>query len=169
MKLSKLIRVLVGVLAVVAFVLMFTDQLTYTLKIGNSITPMKFDEVLFDVYEGDQLITKGAGASFVGYLLVLLAGLAVTASLFFNNRFVSFINILCGILLIAGGIIVMSVLSGFKSLNEDYCKLLELAGTFSVNAGPIIAGILGIVGGLGACVGAVLPLATPKKKSKKRK
>ena len=148
MKLSKLLKFVVGALGIVAFIMMFMDQLSIEI-LGQA----KFDEVLFGTES-----TEGAIIGFVGYLLLLVGGVLVLFTAVSKSRFSNFICIISGVAMLLGSIFVFSIKGAFIDANsmsaaKDYIKL-----TFA----PILAGVLGILGCVGAAGAAVLDIKSGK-------
>ena len=120
-------------LGLVAFFMMFTNQLWVEL-LGNR-GYVEFDDALFHK-------DYGAGLSFVGYLLILLAALAVCALVFVNldAKIKMYINLGLAFLLILGAIFVFveaGIVNGKAGGNAYHLAF-----------GPVFAGILAILAGL---------------------
>ena len=176
MKLSKLIRVLVGVLAVVAFALMFSNQINHTITVemmGQTYTETKaiaYNDVFFQVKSYNVVASEGATLSFIAYIVVLITGILVTLTAFLNNKAGNFIALLSGILMLVASFLIFFIVDVWKgaNANNDAFSLLYV-GKLTPSAGAIFAGIFALIGGVGAAISAVLPQAKSKKKSKKRR
>ena len=141
--LPNLVKCLAVVLGVVAFCLMFADQLV--VKSGNSAVYLPFADALFGGKVTILFISatyKGAVLSFVGYLLIVFAALLTGANLFVTdktaNKLLPFVN---GALFITGGVFVILEASLFNSANN-------LDAYWSLAIAPIIAAVLAWVAGL---------------------
>ena len=171
MSLSKILRFSVGILAVVAFVMLFTDQVRYTLTVlgMQKVTLFPYTDILLDVVEEGNTLTKGASLSLIGYIVVLVSGLVVFATTFFNNKFINFINIICAVALLAGGTLVLLTIEVWKNANPgDFSAVTALikTGTLQLASGPVVAGILSIVASLATIFASVIAPAKTKKKRK---
>ena len=134
------------VLGVVAFCLMFADQLV--VRSGNSAAYMPFQNALFGGKVTLLIITatyQGAVLSFVGYLLVVVAALLTGANFFVTdkkaNKLLPFIN---GALFVVGGVFVILEASLFNGANN-------LDNTWSLAIAPIIAAVLAFLAGALNC------------------
>lgn len=151
MKLSKLLKFVVGALGIVAFIMMFMDQLS--IEIFGQKGTGKFDEILFGTES-----SEGAIIGFIGYLLLLVGGVLVLFTAVSKSRFSNFICIISGVAMLLGSIFVFSIKGAYLDANsmnaaKDYIKL-----TFA----PVLAGVLGILGCVGAAGAAVLDIKSGK-------
>ena len=136
--LPNILKACAAVLGLVAFFMMFTNQVWA--GNGQYKIYVAYDDALFG--------KNGAAISFVGYLMMLLGALGMCAMIFLKDLKMSKIIVLClaGLLLL-GAIFVFieaSVLNGKDS------NLLKLA------AGPVFAGIFGILAALLGCASEFL-------------
>lgn len=135
-----LIRIIGAILCVVAFCMMFTEQLKVEGTIpllGTVSTKYGFQDVLF----GSDSLT-GATWAFIGYLLILVGGILVPVLSFIGlkNKNISMILGLLGVAcVIAGAVLVFCVGGMWSSLNSIDSKYIYLL------FGPIFAGILAIL------------------------
>ena len=123
----------------IAFFMMFANQIY--LELLGSRGYVKTDAMFDKDY--------GAWISFVGYLLILLASLAVCASVFLNMdpKTKKYINLGLAFAFILGAIFVFieaAVVNGDSSL-------------YHLAAGPIVAGIFAIIAGLAVCASEFVP------------
>ena len=137
--LGNVVKVCAVLFALVAFFLMFSDQL-YVELLGNR-GYVKFDDAFFS--------DNGAPISFVGYLLVLIAGLAVCALVFLplEAKLKKFISFGLAVLLVLGAVFIFIEAA---VVNGD-------GNAYHLTAGPIIAGILAILAGIAVCLAEFLP------------
>ncbi len=136
--LPNLLKCCAALFGLVAFVLMFTNQL-YS---GSSIRVyVAFDDALF----GD----GGAVISFIGYLLILLSSVAVCLFLFLNldKKMVKLLNFILAAVFLLGAVFVFieaAVVNGSYSV-------------FKLTASPVIAGILAVLAGILVCASEFAP------------
>lgn len=137
--LQNILKAIAAVLCLVAFFLMFTNQVFW--KVGNSKFYIEYQKALFGDY--------GAVISFVGYLMILLGGLGMCAVIFLKDKKIAkLVTLSLGGLLLLGAIFVFieaAVLNGKDS------NALQLA------VGPVFAGIFGILAALLGCGSEFLP------------
>ena len=137
--LPNILKAAGALLGLVAFFLMFANQL-YAELLGNKGF-VEFKDALFDK-------NYGAGISFVGYLLILLASLGLCATIFLKDmKFV--VLALAGVLLL--GAIFVFIEAAVVNGRADVDGLYHLA------AGPVIAGIFAILAALLGCASEFLP------------
>ena len=145
--LPTLVKCCAFVFGVVAFCLMFADQLL--IKSGNSSTSVAFQDALF----GGKILFvtyKGAVLSFIGYLLALVAALLTGANLFVTDKKVNkFLPLVNGALFIVAGVFVILEAAVWNGTNE-------VENFVSLGAAPIIAAILAWLAGLANCCSAFL-------------
>lgn len=151
--LPMIIRLAAAVLALVAFFLMFGDQLAQgdgTVAFNSAL--FGGEVKLFGVVIGTY---KGATVGFVGYMLILIAGIAspVVALVLKDKKVETIVTIACAAVLIVASVLVFVIAAAFNGANDT--------DAFKLAACPIIAGILAIVAGLAN--GAVVALPYIKK------
>ena len=139
-QLPNILKAAGALLGLVAFFMMFTNQL-YAEILGKKGF-VEFQDALFDK-------NYGATISFVGYLLLLLGALGLCGMIFLKDKkMAKLITLALAGLLLLGAIFVFieaSVVNGKDS------SLYHLA------AGPIFAGIFGILAALLGCASEFLP------------
>ena len=139
-QLPNILKAAGAVLGLVAFFMIFTNQV-YAEILGKK-GYVGFQDALFDK-------NYGATISFVGYLLILLASLGLCAMILMKDKkLAKFITLGLAFLLLLGAIFVFieaSVINGKDS------NLYHLA------AGPVFAGIFGILAALLGCASEFLP------------
>ena len=137
--LRNVIRIGAVVFALVAFFLMFADQL-YVEVLGKR-GYVEFDDAFFE--------DGGAPISFVGYLLILIAGLAVCAFVFLplDAKIKKFASFGFALLLVLGAVFVFIEAA---VVNGD-------GNAYHLTAAPVIAGILAILAGIAVCAAEFLP------------
>jgi len=122
------------VFGLVAFFMMFTDQL-YASVFGYT-GYVSYKDALFGDY--------GAVLSFVGYLLVLVGALCGCCLAFLKDKKIRNLGTLvAALLLIVGAIFIF--LEPVLYASGDFKDTIKLA------AGPIVAGVLAILSGLCYC------------------
>jgi len=147
---ANLAKCVAFICGVVAFCLMFADQLAYTS--GNTTTTMAFKDALFG---GSidliffKMTVHGAFLSFIGYVILAVAALLTAANFFVTDKTANkFLPIINGALYITGGVFILLEATIFNSANDLKTILWGLAPA------PIIAAVLAFVGGLlNACSG----------------
>ena len=137
--LPNLLKLAGAVLGLVAFFMMFTNQV-YAELLGNRAF-VEFDDALFG--------ENGAAISFVGYLLLLLGalGLCAMAVLKVDKKMRKYVTLGLAGLLLLGAIFVLieaAVLNGDSSV-------------YHLAAGPVFAGIFGILAALLGCASEFVP------------
>lgn len=131
-----------GLLAVVAFFLMFADALVQkTSFVGTFVG--KGTDVLFGTKASNgTVLTKGAVGSFIGYLLVLIGGAcAVVVSFVLKDaKLAKIVTLAAAALVLVGAILVFCEKAMWLSANDmnDNDKL-------SLAAGPVVAGIMAVI------------------------
>lgn len=152
--LPVIIRLCACVLAVVAFFLMFGDQLA--IEMGSKTGYVQFTDALFggDIKVLGTVIGsfKGATVTFVGYMLVLLAGVAapVCALVLKDKKVEMIVGAVLAVVILVGAILIFCAASAFNSVND--------VNGYKLAACPVVAGILAIVAALANCCATVLPL-----------
>ena len=142
LKLHSLLRMLAAVLAIVAFVSMF---------IAKQVVHSDWSEIFYDfrygAFFGDENC-KGNVLGFIGYLFILLGGLAGLAFVFIDELIgkdlTKKLSFVAGGVALLGGIFVLLFAPVFIGINN-------LPNDFTTAAGPIVFGIFGVlVGGINA-------------------
>ena len=144
-KIHSLVRMFAALLAIVVFVYMF---------IAKQIVHADNDKLFFtwtEAFFGDNGF-KATVFGFIGYLFVLIGGLAGLAFVFIDEiigkdltRLLSFV---AGGVMVLGAIFMLLTGVFFRAFNSDGFGI----NRFHLAAGPIVFGILSIVAG--ACVAA---------------
>ena len=116
---------------------MFADQLVY--GEGNLRLVASYKDAMFS--------DGGAAVSFVGYLLLLLAALGSCALVLFKTKFGKILALALAGIFLLGAIFVFIEASVY---NGKY-------GDFRLMAGPVFAGIFGILSALLVCASEFLP------------
>ena len=127
--LPNILKACAAVLGLVAFFLMFADQL-YVELLGKKGF-VDFNDALFDK-------NYGAWISFIGYLLILLAALGMCGVIFLKEKKLIALC-LAGALLI--GAILVFIEAAVVNGRAD-------VSAYHLEAGPVIAGIFAILAGL---------------------
>ena len=156
--LSTILKAAVVVLGIVAFCMMFTNQVVFRAEVLGSqvVTEYKFNEVLFNVTEevlGSTVTQYGATLSFIGYLLILAGAILVGVTLVSQNKFSNYICILAGFVMILGAIFVFVMIPAWSAANDG-----SSTKGLSLLFGPVFAGILACLGGLASAGAAVLDI-----------
>ena len=142
LKLHSLLRMLAAVLAIVAFVSMF---------IAKQVVHSEWSELFYDfrygAFFGDESC-KGNVLGFIGYLFILLGGLAGLAFVFIDEilgkDLTKKLSFVAGGVALLGGIFVLLFAPVFIGINN-------LPSDFTTAPGPIVFGIFGVlVGGINA-------------------
>ena len=139
--LSNVLRAIAVIFGLVAFCLMFADQLYFNV----------FTEKAFIGFEDALFGENGAALSFVGYLLVLLATLATCVLTFapLKDKMKKIVNLAVAGVMIIGAIFIFveaAVVNG-----KANTTIMNLA------AAPIIAGIFSIISALGIAASEFVP------------
>ena len=149
LKLHSLLRMLAAVLAIVAFVSMF---------IAKQVVHSDWSEIFYDfrygAFFGDENC-KGNVLGFIGYLFILLGGLAGLAFVFIDELIgkdlTKKIAFACGAAMILGGIFILLTGVFFRAFNDGFG--IE---KFHLSAKAIVFGILGLVAGAAAFAAPIL-------------
>lgn len=139
--LRNLIKLGALVFAIAAFCMMFGNQLTFTLL--GKVYYVKFDDALF----GDH----GAILSFVGYLLMLIAGIVAGLLVFLKapENVKKYVALGVAVVMLTGAIFVFVEAAVVNnSVGSE---------TYKLHAFPIIGGILGVVGALAIAASEFVP------------
>ena len=135
--LPNILKLAAAFLGIVAFTLMFSDQLFW--GSGKGRVFLTFDDAMF----GD----GGAAITFIGYLLVLIASLGLIALVLLKlDKKHGKLVALC-----LGGILILSAIFIFIEAN-----VYNGIGTWELAAGPILAGVFALLAGLAACASEFL-------------
>lgn len=143
--LRNLIKLGALLFAIAAFCMMFGNQLTAYL--GNTkIGEIKFDDALF----GDH----GSVLSFVGYLLMLIAGIVAGLLVFLKapDNIKKYIALGVAVVLIIGAIFVFVEGAVVQNANKGYLNY-----KYQLTVFPILGGIFGIVAGLAVAASEFVP------------
>ena len=138
-KLHSLLRMLGALLAIVVFISMFATKL---------VVHDTFEKVFVDfangAFFGDEVYKNGNVFAFIGYILVLLGGLAGLAFVFIDEMIgkdlTKKLSFVVGGLAVLGGIAILLFAPIFKALNE-------LGDHFTTGAAPIVFGIFALLVG----------------------
>lgn len=138
---ANIFRFLAAILAIVAFCLMFGNQVKLDAKsiIGNGASEFSFSDTFFSDW--------GSPLGFIGYLLILLGGLASCLLAFakFGKGSKLIINLLVVAILLAGTVLIFLTAVPLKGGNITVFGMQVANAKFVLTAFPIIAGILGAV------------------------
>ncbi len=142
-KLHSLLRMLGALLAIIVFVSMFITKM---------VVHEEFEAVFWDFNNGaffGDANSKGNVFGFIGYILVLLGGLAGLAFVFIDDLIgkdlTKTLSYVAGGVALAGGLLILLFAPMFLLINNfNHC---------TTAAGPIVFGIFGL------CVGAINVLA----------
>ncbi len=138
-----------ALLAIVAFFFAFASPMTTS--VGSQSSNLAFDKVYFPENG------NAAPLGFVGFVLALVAGLAICCSSFVKDPIGKFVKIGALAVLLLAVIFMFCAVANYKSANADLVKFAEAAGTkFKLGAGPIVGGIFGIAGIGCGCASVVL-------------
>ncbi|HHT66961.1 MAG TPA: hypothetical protein GX010_01860 [Erysipelotrichaceae bacterium] len=148
-KLHSVLRMVAALIAIIAFISMFlTKQIVHS-SFENAF--LMWDEAFF----GDAAInTKGTVVGFIGYLFILIGGLAGLAFVFIDELIgkdlTKTLSFVAGGLMILGAI--MTLLTGvlFRALNDVVNNAYHLA------VGPIVFAVLSIIAGLANVASPIL-------------
>ena len=138
-KLHSLLRMFAALLAIIVFVSMF---------ITKQVVHSDFDNVFADfnngAYFGDEVFKNGNVLGFIGYILVLLGGLAGLAFVFIDDMIgkdlTKKLSFVAGGAALFGALTILLFAPIFKALNE-------LGSDFTTGAGPIVFGIFALLVG----------------------
>ena len=135
-KLHSLLRMFAALLAIIVFISMFITK-----QVVHSEWDNLFYDFRYGAFFGDETC-KGNVFGFIGYLLVLIAGLAGLAFVFIDEmigkdltRKLSFV---AGGVAFIGAIAILFFAPIFKAINE-------LPNDFVTGAGPIVFGIFALI------------------------
>ena len=135
--LSNILKASAALLGIIAFVMMFTKQLW----IGNSSNKafVDFKDALFDK-------DFGSAISFVGYLFLLIGGLGMCALIFLKDKKMVKLLAMClaGALLLGAIFVFIEAAVVNGRIDSSLIK-------YNLTAGPVLAGIFGILAALLGC------------------
>ena len=139
---ANIFRFLAAVLAIVAFCLMFGNQLKVTSKVvllGEGTTEISFSDTFFG--------NSGNPLGFIGYILVLVGGLATCLLAFakFSKSSKLIVNLLVAAILVAGTVLVFLTAVPFQGGSATVFGFEVGKVTVGLAIFPIIAGVLGAV------------------------
>ena len=140
--LPNILKAAGALLGLVAFFLMFADQLFA--KSGNTKGYVDFQTALFDK-------NYGVAIAFVGYLLVLLAALGLCALIFVKLDAGKMIALGLAGFLVLGAIFIFIEAAVFNGKFD--LKIID----YHLAAGPVLAGIFAILAALLGCGSEFLP------------
>lgn len=150
-KLHSLLRMVAALIAIIAFISMF---------IAKQIVHSSFENIFYswnEAFFGDAASnTNGTIVGFIGYLFIIIGGLAGLAFVFIDELIgedlTKKLSFVAGGLLIVGA--AMTLLTGilFRAFNND----LVDPNAFRLAAGPIVFGALAIVAGLANIASPIL-------------
>ena len=134
--LSNILKASAALLGIIAFVMMFTKQLHIS-ESKNGY--MSFKMALFDK-------DIGSWISFIGYLFLLIGGLGMCALVFLKDKKMVKLLAMClaGALLLGAVFVFIEAAVVNGRINSSLFK-------YNLTAGPILAGIFGILAALLGC------------------
>lgn len=150
-KLHSLLRMAAALIAIIAFISMFvTKQIVHSSSEGAFLM---WDEAFF----GDSAInTNGTFVGFIGYLFIIIGGLAGLAFVFIDELLdtdlMKKLSFIAGGLLILGA--VMTLLTGvlFRAFNTDIVD----RSSFHLASGPVVFAVLALLAGAANVVSPLL-------------
>ena len=148
-KIHSLVRMFAALLAIVVFISMF---------IAKQIVHVRYDNLFFNWTEtffgGDGF--KASVFGFIGYLFVIIGGLAGLAFVFIDEiigkDLTKLLSFVAGGVMVLGAIFILLTGVFFRAFNSDGFGI----NRFHLAAGPIVFGILAIVAGLGNAAAPIL-------------
>ena len=148
-KIHSLVRMFAALLAIVVFVSMF---------IAKQIVHADNDKLFFtwtEAFFGDNGF-KATVFGFIGYLFVLIGGLAGLAFVFIDEiigkDLTKKLSYVAGGVMVLGGIFMLLTGVIFRAVNSDGFGIKD----YQLAAGPIVFGILAIVAGLADVAAPIL-------------
>ena len=140
-KLHSLLRMLAALLAIAVFISMFVAK--QALRVPEK--PQQ-DYAFPSAFFGDSAVRiNGNVLAFVGYILVILGGLAGLAFVFIDEMIgkdlTKKLSFVVGGLMVLGGIFIAIFFPVFKAVNN----LPD--GAYTTSAAPIVFGVLGFIAG----------------------
>lgn len=153
-----------GLFAIIAFVLMFANQIKVVM--GSVVSYGTSSDVLFDNRGGC------AWLSVIGYFLVLLAGLGAVAVSFLvkNEKVAKIVFLACAGAMVLGALMVFFVKANYIAAAKSYmvretgCKRSDLRGwgdDYRTCGAPVISGILAMMGAAMIAVPMFVKLPDP--------
>ncbi len=139
---GKLLRFIAAALAIVAFVMMFVDQLK--IVVGDTSTVVK--NVLWGYKEKTllgEVEKKGAVASGIAYILCAVCALGLLVTLLVKGKCLPAV---CSLLLIAAAVLIFLTKTFYLSANGIDSDALK--DTYKLAVGPWVGGITAGLGGL---------------------
>ena len=129
------------VLGIVAFCMMFLPAVTYTDKLGLTNFSIKGSQLTF----GDKLENFDVETLNFNIMMLLGFGLPLMLALLFKNGLIS--KIITTACFVVGAVFLFST-TGFTaiSMTQDAKDLLLLGYNESLAVGPIVAGVVSIIG-----------------------
>ena len=151
-KIHSLVRMFAALLAIAVFVSMF---------IAKQIVHVRYDNLFFNWTEtffgGDGF--KASVFGFIGYLFVLIGGLAGLAFVFIDEiigkDLTKLLSFVAGGVMLVGALFILLTGVFFRAFNSDGMGIKD----FHLAAGPIVFGILAAVAG---CCNAAAPILEDK-------
>lgn len=134
--LPNILKACAAVLGLVAFFLMFSNQL-YAEILGKK-GYVEFGDALFDK-------DFGAWISFIGYLLILIGALGMCALVFLKDKKMVKLLALC----LAGALLLGAIFVFIEAAVVN--GRADVDGLYHLAAGPVIAGIFAILAALLGC------------------
>ncbi len=134
--LPNILKACAAVLGLVAFFLMFANQL-YAEILGNKGF-VEFGDALFDE-------NYGAWISFIGYLLILIAALGMCAMIFLKDKKLAKMITIC----LAGALLLGAIFVFIEAAVVN--GRADVDGLYHLAAGPVLAGIFAILAALLGC------------------
>ena len=139
-KLHSLLRMFAALLVIAVFISMFVSKMVFD-ETGEAGRAYVFPGAFFGE---DATLTKGNVLGFVGYILVLLGGLAGLAFVFIDEMIgkdlTKTLSFVAGGLIVFGGLAILLFSPLFKDING-------LSNDYYTGAAPIVFGILAVVAG----------------------
>lgn len=139
--LHALLRVAAALLGVVAFIMMFLDQVEVFLA-DNSLGKAGMDALFGNA--DSALLKNGSVISFIGYILVAAGAVCSVLSLFlFKGKKIDLLLlVIAGLAMIAGAVMIFVMPVVLKDSNKTLLNY-----EYKLVVAPILAGIFGAVGG----------------------
>lgn len=148
-KIHSLVRMFAALLAIAAFISMF---------IAKQIVHVRYDNLFCNWTEtffgGDGF--KASVFGFIGYLFVIIGGLAGLAFVFIDEilgkDLTKLLSFVAGGVMVLGAIFILLTGVFFRAFNSDGLGIKD----FHLAAGPIVFGILSVIAGLGNAAAPIL-------------
>lgn len=134
---SKILKALAVVLAVIGFCMLFAVQMNF--KTGPINEEIGMEAAFFEE-RGSTIVP------FVGYMLILLGGVFALGSIFMHGKLVQLLfNILCGVSSVVGASLVFAMPQLYMEENLIVKGAVESGvSTLSLSTTTILAGIFGL-------------------------